>query len=399
MPRRARSSYISLVLLGFTLGCHAQPPVQPDPSQAEPVVQAPEVTTSVPEQSAVLEPACVVTVDDKGQLMVRGRVIPSDGFLEPGLASEARVRSFPYRSDAILLAIGTNDPWAPYADEFPSGTLWQLPCDRPEDIRALEQIEGADFAWAELSRDGASLFYSDGAVRRYDVAQRESHPITTPPRIGECWMAEGPIAATEYVAGWVGDDRLLIYWGGPCGFEAEWNGGTAVIEDPGGAATRRASAYVGSIVVDANGQVWVGNGGLCAEPAAAWDRGSPGLWRSDDVGETWAFVPIAALGKQPHGVASISTSGARISVEAECCYAYIQDECSVGGESLYSDDGGRSWKSAGTPSPATSPSSRSVTIGEWVLEATQDGVIKRRADQSGPAKTVLLPGVDQPSAG
>ncbi|HVI03737.1 MAG TPA: hypothetical protein VM869_33825 [Enhygromyxa sp.] len=391
MHRRARSPYLSLVL---ALGCRAEPPVQPEPSPAEPAAQPPEVAVSEPERPAVLEPACVVTVDEHGQLTVGGRVIPSDAFWQPAWAGEARVRSFPHRADAILLALGTNYPWAPYAGEFPSGTLWELPCDRPEDIRTYERIDGADFAWAELSRDGASLFYSDGAVRRYDIARRESYPVTAPPRIAECWMAEGPIGATEYVVGWVGDDRLLIYWGGPCGFEAQWLGGTAVIEDPGGAATRRTSAHVGSIVVDASGQVWVGNGGRCADEIAAWDRGTPGIWRSDDVGASWTFVPIAALAKQPHGVAAISTNGARISVDAECCYAYGEDECSVGGERMYSDDGGRTWKHA-SPASATAPESRSVTIGEWVLEATHDGVIKRRVDEpSGVGETVLLPGID-----
>lgn len=369
--------------------CRATQPTEP--ASPEPAVQLPEIPTLAPEANpiAAVEPACTVTLDADGQLTVRGRVIPSDGFWRPALVDRARVRSFPYRADAILFALGTNFPWWPDADDYPSSTLWELPCDRPEAMRPFEQIEGADFSWAEMEPDGSALYFSFGEVQRYDVAQRTYGPVTSPPRITNCWMqAEGSVLASEYVAGWIGD-RLLIYWGGPCGFEAEWEGGTAVIEDPRGAATRRASAYVGAIA-EVDGQVWVGNGGSCATQPGAWDASKPGIWRSEDLGESWTFVP---LGQLPRGVEAIATNDGRVTVQAGCCYAGAYDECES--QRLISDDGGHTW----TPDPSgqapLEPGPRSLTIGEWVFEATRDGVTKRRADEPGGASaTVLLPGID-----
>ncbi len=386
-----RVSVLSCLPIALALACRAAPPVEPE-TEGQAAIHPPELSTteSVPPPAA--QPACTVTLDADGQLMVGDRLIPSDELWDPSLAADARVRSFPYTRDKILFALGTDNPWWPGAEDYPSGILWELPCDRPEDMVAFLDLPGADFSWAEMEPDGSALYFSDGAVQRYDFATRKYASVTTPPRISDCWMQEGtPISAIEYVAGWIGDDRMLIYWGGPCGFEAEWNGGTAVIENPRGTAKRRASGYVGSIAADASGRVWVSNGGRCVEQTGAWDLGERGVWRSDDVGESWTFVAIPTQ----QGVDAVSTSDGRVSVRTECCYSGAYDECEP--QHLYSDDAGKTWKRDGggqiTPG-------RSVTVGEWVLEGTDDGVTKRRADEpplhegGSAGKTVLLPGVD-----
>jgi hypothetical protein len=339
-----------------------------------------------------------VSLDSSGQLTVRGQPIP----IELDLLEQARIRSYPYRDDAILFALGSQTPWWLFEDDYPNETLWELPCDRPSEVREFLTIEGADFAWAEMAPDGSGLYFSLGAVHRYDFALRDHGPVTTPTQIQSCWMMEeGPVTAIEFVAGWVGEDRLLIYWGGPCGFEAEWEGGTAIIEAPGELARRRPSAYVGSIAADASGRVWVGDGGRCAAPQTVWDRGSPGVWRSDDVGATWSFMPIPALADRGRGVDAIWTKATepnRVWVHSACCYPGPADECE-GGERLHTDDGGRSWTlvdRSGRPEPAP-PGPRSVELDGWVIEATLDGVVRRRASEahgqpSGAGELVLMPG-------
>lgn len=387
MSRLAARLCLTLV---FVTGCRGAPPAE----LVEPglgIDPKPERAAVEPERSAAVEPACSVTLGSEGKLIVDGQPIA----LELPTEAKARVRSFPHDDHSILFAVGSETPWWPFFGKYPSDTLWKLSCDHPSELEVFGQIEGADFSWAELDPAGTGLYFSLGAVHRYDFSLRDHGPVTTPPRLDPCWMNE-PVVATEFVAGWVGDDRLLIYWGGPCGFEAEWMGGTAVIEDPGGVAKRRPSAFVGSIAADPSGHVWVGDGGLCVEPQWVLDLGSPGVWRSDDVGRSWTFMPIPQLA---HGIDAIwfdTETPGRVSVHAECCYPGPADGCK-GGERLHSDDGGRTWQldDPGGQVQPTPPAPRSVTLDGWVLEATLDGVNKRRADEPGGAGTIVLfPGVD-----
>jgi hypothetical protein len=392
MPRFIAFLTLSLVLVPGCRRVSTTPePVEPAlglDSQREVGALEPKPTGAV-----AAEPACSVSLDWNGELTVGGQPIP----IELERTERMRIRSFPHGDGSILLALGSETPWLLFEDDFPNETLWELPCDRPSEVRELITIEGADFAWAEMDPDGSGLYFSLGAVQRYDFALRDYGPVTTPAEIRECWMEEGPVTAIEFVAGWVGDDRLLIYSGGPCGFEAEWEGGTSVIENPRTLAKRRASAYVGSIAADASGRVWVGDGGRCAEPQTVWDRGSPGVWRSDDAGASWTFVPIPVLADPGRGVDAIWTTAkepGRVWVHSGCCYSGPSDECD-GGERLHSDDGGRSWTLVDrSGKPGSGPlGPRSVTLDGWVIDATLDGVVRRRAGQpSGAGELVLMPG-------
>jgi hypothetical protein len=396
MPRSAVFLSLSLVLV---CGCRSVP-TTPEPDEPALGLDArPEVAAIEPKpgRPVAAEPACSVSLGSNQQLTVNGQAIP----IELEMAEGMRIRNFPYRDDAILFALGSDHPWYLFEDYFPNETLWELPCARPSDVREFLTIEGADFAWAEMEPDGSGLYFSFGAVQRYDFALRDYGPVTTPPQIAECWMREeGPVSAIEFVAGWVGDDRLLIYWGGPCGFEAEWEGGTAVLENPGKLAKRRPSAYVGSIAADASGRVWVGDGGRCAEPQTAWDRGSPGVWRSDDVGRSWTFMPIPLLADRGRGIDAIWTTTkepGRVWVHSACCYPGPADECD-GGERLHTDDGGRTWTlvdRSGQPEPGPL-GPRSVTLDGWVLELTLDGLERRpksetSRDPNGAGDMVLMP--------
>jgi hypothetical protein len=394
MPRFTASIGRSWVLpLVLALGCRRVPTLEP----AEPGLGLDSQPESAgvepaPAVGSAVEPACTVVVgsDAEQPLIVDGQPIPIDLEMTEGL----RIRNFPYTQDSILLALGSEHPWHTFRNDYPTDTLWELPCDRPSEVRELAKIEGANFAWAELEPDGSGLYFSLGAVHRLDFAKRDHGPVTAPPRLQQCWMAEEPVEAIEFVAGWVGEDRLLVYWGGPCGFEAEWEGGTVVIEDPGKMARRRPSAHVGSITAEASGRVWVGDGGFCAEPQRLWDRGSPGVWRSDDIGESWTFVPIPALAEAGRGIDAIWTNAdahGRVFVHAECCYPGPADECD-GGELLHTDDGGRSWQLGPGKAQSVPPGPSSITLDGWILEATLDGVQKRRAGEpTGTSKTVLMP--------
>jgi hypothetical protein len=273
-----------------------------------------------------------------------------------------------------------------------------VPCDDPAAKVVALHLEGAAFAWAEPSPEGRGLYFSYGGVYFYEYATNSWGPVIEPPLLSQCWMAESPVRAEEYVVGWVGDGALAVLTGGPCGFEAEWLGAAEVIEIPtelagsaAGEPRRRPAAHVASVSADARGRLWVANGGLCSEASTKMSRGAAGLWRSADDGEAfregaglgggrplakafregaglgggrplakafregaglgggrplaeaWDFVEIPEL--DGHGVDAVWTAASapdRLLIRSECCYVEAADFC-PGGKLLLSEDAGASW--------------------------------------------------------
>ncbi|MFV8753988.1 WD40/YVTN/BNR-like repeat-containing protein [Nannocystaceae bacterium ST9] len=304
------------------------------PAKAEPT---PTAGGTIPSTDVL---ACPIRVDDEGNVLIAEQ--PTGVSVDPDMAP--RVRGFPWDHEQILVAIGMTSP-AYWAEPEQIGTLFRVDCEAPRDWVSLVHIEGADFAWAELSLDRRWLYFSHPGVGVFDFAAWDWARLAPSRTIDQCWSSETPIEAEDYVFGRIADDALVVYSGGPCGFEAEWEGRTQVIdgirEDE--LPFRRDRAYVGTVAADGAGRLWVGDGGQCSVAESVYSPGHPGLWRSDDAGESWTFVPIAGL--QGRGIASLwihASDGARMLAQAECCYGFAADFCE-GGELLLSEDGGASW--------------------------------------------------------
>lgn len=284
--------------------------------------------------------ACSLDADDEGNVRIAGQATGMR--VDPDM--RPRLRAFPWDHETILVAIGMTTP-AYWSEPEQIGTLYRVACERPREWTALVHIDGADFAWAELSVDRRWLYFSYPGVGVLDFAAWDWARLSPPRMIDQCWSSEDPIAAEDYVFGRIADDALVVYSGGPCGFEAEWEGRTQVIdgirEDE--LPFRRNRAFVGTVTADSKGRLWVGDGGQCSVPESVFSPGHPGLWRSDDAGETWDYVAIAKL--RDRGIAGLwihATDPLRMLAQAECCYGFAADFCE-GGELLLSEDGGKSW--------------------------------------------------------
>ncbi|NJK32700.1 MAG: hypothetical protein HC927_09975, partial [Deltaproteobacteria bacterium] len=94
----------------------------------------------------------------------------------------------------------------------------RLVCKSPQVWQTLLQVEGADFAWAELSSDRRWLYFSYPGVGVLDFQAGDWATLTTPHQLERCWVSEEPLAATDIVDGWTEAGGLLVYSGGPCGF-------------------------------------------------------------------------------------------------------------------------------------------------------------------------------------
>lgn len=387
-------------------------------------------------------PACTAALDDEGQLVIAGQ--PSGVEIDPDLSP--RVRSFPWDHESILLAIGVASP-AFWAEPEQVGSLYRVACDRPREWVELVHLDHADFAWAELSVDRRWLYFSYPGVGVLDFAAWDWAQLAPPRMLSSCWVSEAAIAGEDYVFGRIADDALLVYSGGPCGFEAEWEGQVEVIdgirEDE--LPFRRKRAYVSTVVADAKGRLWVGDGGQCSEAEAVYSRGHAGVWRSDDAGERWDYVGVGGLVER--GIVGLwirADDPRQLLAQAECCYAFAADYCE-GGELFASDDGGaswievsprlvqshpdaygpvdrltvdpvawtidvhvpsyegdlelrsrdggRSWKPVADPPTLATPASREATIDHWHFEPGLEGLV--RTDQREPLaepRVVLRPG-------
>ncbi len=286
--------------------------------------------------------ACSIDVDGEGNVRIAEQ--PTGEIVDPD--TRPRVRAFAWDHEQILVAIGMTTP-AYWAAPEQIGKLFRVACESPREWTTVVHIEGADFAWAELSLDRRWLYFSYPGVGVLDFAAGGWAPLAPTRMIAECWVSEEPIEADDYVFGRIADDALVVYSGGPCGFEAEWEGQTQVIdgirEDE--LPFRRDRAFVGPVSADSKGRLWVGDGGQCSVAESVFSTGHPGLWRSDDAGERWTYVAIAIPSSGKRGIAGLwihASDPQRMLAQVECCYGSAADFCQ-GGELLLSEDGGASW--------------------------------------------------------
>jgi hypothetical protein len=437
---------LALLSCASAVACTHPPAVIDLPAEASAdAVRAepdPRIGTAIPSTDV---PACSLALDEDGQVQIAGQ--PTGVEVDPDMG--ARLRAFPWDQETILVAIGMTSP-AHWEEPEQIGTLYKVGCERPRDWISIVRIEGADFAWAELSVDRRWLYFSYPGVGVLDFAAGDWARLAPPRMLDECWMNEAPIEAEDYVFGRIADDALFLYTGGPCGFEAEWEGRTQVIDGirEGELPFRRNRAHVGTVTADSNGRIWVGDGGQCSEAEALHSPAHSGLWRSDDAGDNWTYVPIAIAGTNDRGVAGLWTHASNplhMLAQLECCYGSAADFCD-GGELLLSEDGGLSWTDVSPrlaqPDPdnagpvdrlavdrtawqidvhvpsfdaellltsrnggrtwqglpagrevVTTAIPREAQIGEWHFEPALEGLLRTRtSDPLDPGKVVLRPG-------
>lgn len=415
------------------------------PAEASAVIRSethPTVGGAIPSTDV---PACSLEYDGEGEVLIAAQ--PTGVTVDPDI--RPRLRAFPWDQETILVAIGMTTP-AYYAEPEQVGTLYRVECDRPRDWATLVHIDGADFAWAELSVDRRWLYFSYPGVGVLDFAAGDWARLSPLRMLDRCWVSEDPIAAEDYVFGRIADDALVVYSGGPCGFEAEWEGRTQVIdgirEDE--LPFRRNRAYVGTVTADSKGRLWVGDGGQCSAAESVYSPAHSGLWRSDDAGDTWTHVPITIAGLNDRGVAGLwirATNPLHMLAQVECCYGFAADFCE-GGELLLSEDGGRTWTDVSPRLAQSNPDTvgpvdqlvvdraawqidvhvpsfeaelrlrsrdggrtwqdlpgdqpiaptaipRDAQVGEWHFEPALEGLLRTRAsDPLDPGKVVLRPG-------
>lgn len=436
-----RSLLLALGLAGVSCTPRSPAPVPPEPEprgEAKPRDPRPRV---VPRMGTEL--ACRAELVD-GRLLVNGRDMGLE--LEEGLpADEVRVRAMPWDRFEILLAIGDRYPGY-YMSPDQRGTLYRVPCDRPRNHTVVVRIDGADFAWAAPSPDGARLYFSYPGVGILDFEEGDWTTLTAPVGYENCWLMEAEDGITQgfdYVDGWLGEGSLRVFSGGPCGFEAEWEGGVEVIDlGAEGPAGRRKPAHVSSVLADAKQRLWASDGGLCEEAEGVLTRGRPGLWRSDDEGASWSFVTLPTT--RERGIDGLWRSPADPSfmvARVECCYGSAADFCDGGGvlitrdagdtwqavdppagqkypddwgparnvaivgnglhvgfdtfeheQTLVSGDGGKTWRLSSGSTMFAEPSD-AATLGELRFEPGPEGLVRISPD--GTREVVLMPGLDE----
>ncbi len=429
-----------LALLGLACTPHVE--AEPTAPAAETAPKV-EPRSSRPKQDPRMGETLACEARFEGpQLRVDGR----DMGLELGVVypeEEMRLRTHPWDEQSILVAVGDVRPGAFMSPEQ-QGILYRVPCADPEDHEEVVRIDGADFAWSVPSADRTRLYFSYTGVGVLDFAAGDWSTLTEPVEYEECWMGADEGEATQgydYVDGWLSDDALRIYTGGPCGFEAEWEGGVYALELEG-RPRRREPAHVGSVLDDAKGRLWVGDGGLCEDAETYDTRGSRGLWHSDDRGETWNLVSLPIRGE--HGIDGLwrfDVDPQLLLARVECCYGSAADFCEggglfisrdsgdhwqaldptaaqpnpedwgpprkvgmegkrlfvgyetiEGGEGLVTDDRGRNWQMDGSFSAFEEPMRR-VELDGHVFEPGPEGLVRISPD--GTRTVVLMPGLDE----
>ncbi|MFV8749616.1 WD40/YVTN/BNR-like repeat-containing protein [Nannocystaceae bacterium ST9] len=323
-------------------------PAQAPASEAEgerPIVSEAEPARAAPVRG---ELPCTVEFDgEQESILVAGVASPIEFMAQV----DTRLVAYPgAHAGEVLVAVGYDHAW--YPDRTDTGSvLWRVQCATPSEAERALELAGADFPWSVLSPDGQQIYFTYAGVSRYEIATGKVDLLVGSRTIADCWMREdeGGIGSDEFVQGWVGPGELAVLSGGPCGFEAQWEGEMQVLsgfEDPRKPAERRERAWVGALALGAGRRVWVGDGNECALEFNPEGVGTPGVWRSDDTGLSWTFSPIKGLEAGIEAIWPSASDPDRVLAASECCISYADDVCgSVGGGSLFlTTDGGETWK-------------------------------------------------------
>jgi hypothetical protein len=333
-----------LVLIAC-VGCRVEPVAdEPNHTSSTGAVTSELEPTKQPAPTELVKLACPAEFGpDQESVLVAGKPTPIE--FEPQV--DTRLLAYPVSESEILVAVGYDHPWYPDRTET-GGMLWRVRCSEPDKATPALGLPGADFQWSVLSPDGQSIYFSYGGVHSYAIASGTVTPLIPSRPLQNCWMHEGVLSSDEYVFGWLRPGELLIATGGPCGFEAAWEGQLHVItefDDPNKQPKRRPRAWVGALAIGAGDRAWVGDGGECSlEDFASARAGTPGVWRSDDAGATWTFLPVQGARA---GVAQLWPSASdpdRILAATECCPDYGDDTCPGGGSLYLTINGGTTWK-------------------------------------------------------
>jgi hypothetical protein len=431
---------IPIIVVGLLIGagCRTEPVSDPQPASTalespSPVEPEPEPEPEIEEAGAAKSACTVEFGPDSQSILVAGQ--PSPIVFESG---DTRLVAHPVGEGEFLVAVGYEYPWYPQRTST-AESLWRVRCAEPSKAERVLERPGADLAASALSRDGKHIYFSNGGVDRYTIATGKVEPMIPSRSLSDCWMDEssGGVGSDEFVQGWAGPNELLVLSGGPCGFEAEWVGELQILTDLDTTPKRRPRAWVGALATGASSRLWVGDGNQCSLEFDRSKAGTPGVWRSDDVGANWTFLPLKGSKAGVEQLWPSASDPDRVVALTECCVPYGAD-CSelVGGGSLFlTTNGGKTWKKimaysddlgikgllvdeathemtvfgyasalvtrddgrSWDPSDATlatppDPRAR-IQVGNFVLEPTEDGLERRDLNAApGTGEIVLRPG-------
>jgi hypothetical protein len=296
-----------------------------------------------------LNPACRPEVKE-GQLWVGER----DLGIEAPKAED--VVTFPLDRERILVSIKSD--WRHPELALGKGTLWVVNCEPPHEVTVFYQRLGADFGHGAISPDGQSLIFTSAqGIESLFLENKLVHTVTQVPAVADtCWThGEGafPQSMRDLV---LGVDRakghVILERGAFCGLGSTWIGRIWHLKElmaPEDVPMRSPRPIV-TVQADADGILWVGDGGRCNQPGVQ-DLHTPGhVFQSDDGGDRWEKVRVRVGVGVMHTAAQAIVVDMRRSghlmVHSARCTSPLG---TYGGRLFITRDGGTTWKRVSIP--------------------------------------------------
>jgi hypothetical protein len=287
--------------------------------------------SAVQDKPLPVQPACDVTMDDRGRLVSQGTTLGKVVDLEDDDRDRFSLVTWP-RARTVLAAWTREDYHGPDG----SPTLYEVSCEGPT-MRRLVTRRGANFGTGVLARDGTRFYFA--GPRGAEVVDLETFAVTKitkgAPAPKDCWtggtLRDFPLRLHD------GEQVLEIERGGSCGYEAEWAADRLRLDLATGRVWQ--PHPVTGLAAAANGTLWITDGGgSCGEPGIT-DRHTVGaLWASTD-GISWRKVPVKDLETAP---AVVVAQARRLFILGGRCLNGGRGEW--GGTLHVSEDGGASWR-------------------------------------------------------